>query len=268
MTTSPPKQPALNAGLGSDIDPAGAVIRVTPAQLLAALTQGEVDAHGLLPYSSNYNFLVTVIDGDMQVPAVYKPRRGESPLWDFAQGSLCLRERAAFVVSDLLGWDLVPPTVLRDGPHGLGSVQFFVDVLPDDHYFTVREDARHAETLRRMALFDVVINNADRKSGHCLIDHQARLWAIDHGICFHAEHKLRTVIWEFAGQPIPPHLLADLTDFQTLLADTDHTEAQELHHLLGPREHHALGDRLSALVEAGQFPSPLPHRRNFPWPPI
>lgn len=108
MTTSPPKQPALNAGLGSDIDPAGAVIRVTPAQLLAALTQGEVDAHGLLPYSSNYNFLVTVVAGDMQVPAVYKPRRGESPLWDFAQGSLCLRERAAFVVSDLLGWDQAP----------------------------------------------------------------------------------------------------------------------------------------------------------------
>ena len=261
MTTSPPKQTAQNAE-------SSPVIRVTPAQLLAALAQGTVDTHGLLPYSSNYNFLVTVADGDMQVPAVYKPRRGESPLWDFARGTLCLRERAAFVVSDLLGWDLVPPTVLRDGPHGLGSVQFFVDVLPDDHYFTVREDARHAETLRRMALFDVVINNADRKSGHCLVDHQAQLWAIDHGICFHAEHKLRTVIWEFAGQPIDPELLADLTDLQAMLADTDHAAAQELHQLLAPSEHRALVDRLNILMDAGQFPSPLPHRRNFPWPPI
>ncbi len=194
-------------------------VAVTVDQLLDVLSTGRVDPKGLLPYSSNYNFLVTVDGGDLQVPGVYKPQRGESPLWDFAQGTLCLRERAAFVVSDALGWELVPPTVLRDGPHGLGSVQFFVDADPNDHYFTVREDARHADSLRRCALFDVLINNADRKSGHCLLDGRHRLWAIDHGICFHQEHKLRTVIWEFAAEPIGPDLMADLTDFQDMLVD-------------------------------------------------
>lgn len=251
-----------------DVTPSEAVISVTPDQLLAALTQGEMEAHGLLPDSSNYNFLVTVTDGDMQVPAVYKPRRGESPLWDFAAGTLCLRERAAYVVSEALGWGLVPPTVLRKGVHGLGSVQFFVDVLPDDHYFTVREDARHAETLRRLALFDAVINNADRKSGHCLVDHGAQLWAIDHGICFHEEHKLRTVIWEFAHQPISSNFLADLADFHAVLVDSTRPTAQELKRLLRPSEYDALADRVAVLVESAVYPSPLPHRRNFPWPPI
>jgi uncharacterized repeat protein (TIGR03843 family) len=243
-------------------------IAVTVDQLVSALETGTVDPKGLLPYSSNYNFLVTVDDGLLQVPAVYKPRRGESPLWDFAQGTLCLRERAAFVVSEALDWELVPPTVLRDGPHGLGSVQFFVDADPDDHYFTVREDARHGETLRRFALFDVVINNADRKSGHCLLDGRHRLWAIDHGICFHEEHKLRTVIWEFADEAIPGELLADLLSFQSALRTADDPVGQELATLLSVDEMQAMKDRLDMLIQAGRFPSPLPHRRNFPWPPI
>lgn len=244
------------------------VVAVTVDQLMTALTEGTLDPQGLLPYSSNYNFLVTVDDGRLQVPAVYKPRRGESPLWDFAQGTLCLRERAAFVVSEALGWDLVPPTVLRDGPHGLGSVQFFVDADPNDHYFTVREDARHVLALRQFALFDVLINNADRKSGHCLVDSQDRLWAIDHGICFHEEHKLRTVIWEFASEPISGELLEDLTAFQTMLADIDDPVGRELADLLSEDEFQALADRLDLLIRERIFPSPLPHRRNFPWPPI
>ena len=270
IAQTPPMPPSLPGPSALDpvFDPLDPVIRVTPAQVLAVLAQGEVETHGLLPYSSNYNFLVTVKEGDVQAPAVYKPRRGESPLWDFARGTLCLRERAAYVVSEALGWDLVPPTVLRKGPEGLGSVQFFVDALPDDHYFTVREDARHAETLRRLALFDAVINNADRKSGHCLVDRRGRLWAIDHGICFHEEHKLRTVIWEFADQPISPDLLADLAEFHAVLADPTHPTAQEIQRLLRPGETHALADRVAVLVDDGVYPSPLPHRRNFPWPPI
>ena len=169
---------------------------------------------------------------------------------------------------------VVPPTVLREAQHGLGTVQLYVDHDPARHYFTIEGSAALRPQLQRIALLDVLINNADRKAGHVLIEETeetaepARLWGIDHGICFHVDAKLRTVIWEFAGEPIPPDLLADLTDFQAMLADTDHAEAQELHHLLGVGEVHALADRLNALVDEGQFPSPLPHRRNFPWPPI
>ena len=138
-------------------------------------------------------------------------------MWDFEWGTLCKRETAAYVLSRALGWDLVPPTVLREGNRGLGSVQFYVDHDGEAHYFTVYEDARYAESFRKLALFDFVVNNADRKSGHCLIGSDERIWAIDHGICFHAEYKLRTVIWEFSCEPIAAPLLADLTTLRSEL---------------------------------------------------
>ncbi len=223
---------------------------------------------GLLPYSSNHSFLVTVADAKLTLPAVYKPQRGETPLWDFEWGSLCKRETAAYAVSHSLGWDLVPPTVLRRGEHGLGSVQLYVDNDDDQHYFTVQADARFALALRRLALFDYVINNADRKSGHCLIGREGRMWAIDHGICFHAEFKMRTVIWEFSDTPIDAELLDDLQRFRAELRDEEGATWRSLCRLLTRDERAAMLDRVEDLVYGKRYPAPNPHRRNYPWPPI
>ncbi len=223
---------------------------------------------GLLPYSSNHSFLVTVADAKLTLPAVYKPQRGETPLWDFEWGSLCKRETAAYAVSHSLGWDLVPPTVLRRGEHGLGSVQLYVDNDDDQHYFTVQADARFALALRRLALFDYVINNADRKSGHCLIGRDGRMWAIDHGICFHAEFKMRTVIWEFSDTPIDAELLNDLQRFRAELHDENGATWRSLCRLLTRDERAAMLDRVEDLVYGKRYPAPNPHRRNYPWPPI
>ena len=159
---------------------------------LHLLQTGVLEVEGLLPWSSNYTFLVRVCGDEEEVEAVYKPRRGERPLWDFPQGSLCERERAAFVVSEALGWHIVPPTVLREGPHGIGSVQLFVDHDPDRHYLTFKGLPAYATQLQKIVLLDVLINNADRKSGHVLLQKQAnssnqadRLWAIDREIFPH-----------------------------------------------------------------------------------
>lgn len=263
-------------------------------EILSALAEGAIEEKGLLPYSSNYTFLATVHHHQREIPAVYKPRRGENPLWDFPAGTLCQRETAAFVVSEALGWRLVPPTVLRDGPRGPGSIQFFIECDPDIHYFNMREDARYAPALRRLTLFDYLINNADRKAGHCLYEtagkerreerserpayspltphsslltpRPAHMWAIDHGICFHHQYKLRTVIWEFAGESIEERLLADLESLQNLV------DAGPVHSTLGlllsAPELDALRRRISELLTSRQYPSPPVHQRNYPWPPI
>jgi len=243
-------------------------VTLTESDALQTLATGKMTEHGLLPYSSNHSFLVAVGRGRLTLPAVYKPQRGETPLWDFEWGSLCKRETAAYEVSRGLGWDLVPPTVLRRGTRGLGSVQLYVHHDDDRHYFTVQADARFAASLRRLALFDFVINNADRKSGHCLIAGEGRLWAIDHGICFHSELKMRTVIWEFSGTPIEPALLEDLNRFRADLCDEDSAAARVLCRLLTGEERAAVLERVQALVRAQRYPSPHPHRRNYPWPPI
>jgi uncharacterized repeat protein (TIGR03843 family) len=248
--------------------PEDAPLQVTEAQVLALLTHGELSEQGLLPYSSNHSFLVTITHKEMTLPAVYKPRRGENPLWDFERGTLCQRETAAYMVSSVLGWDLVPPTVLRDGKHGVGSVQLFIANNDHKHYFTVQEDARFVNSLRQLALFDYVINNADRKSGHCLISEDNRLWAIDHGICFHAEYKLRTVIWEFSDSPIDATLLEQLKEFCALLNDESSQLAQALCLLLSPAERAAMISRTQSLLRKQTFPVPEYHRRNYPWPPI
>ncbi|GIV76351.1 SCO1664 family protein [Litorilinea aerophila] len=243
-------------------------IQLNEAEVLEILTAGRMEEQGLLPYSSNHSFLVTVTHQQCTLPAVYKPRRGESPLWDFEWGSLCLRETAAYLVSHGLGWRLVPPTVLREGTRGLGSVQFYVDNDENEHYFTVQADARYAQSLRQLALFDFVINNADRKSGHCLIGTDGRLWAIDHGVCFHSEYKLRTVIWEFSGQPIEEELLAGLQRLEAQLTDMNTPLAQSLCQLLNDEERAAMLERLRLLLHTRTFPEPSPFRRNYPWPPI
>ncbi len=175
---------------------------LTAAGVPPAIGSGALELLGLLPNSSNYTFLAraSAPDGD-QVLAVYKPHRGESPLWDFPAGSLGRREVAAFLVAAALGWPNVPPTVLREGPEGAGSVQLFVPFEPQEHYFTLQD--RFPDAFREIAVFDLVVNNADRKGGHCLLGEDGRIWAIDHGVCFHEEPKLRTVIWEYMDEPIP-----------------------------------------------------------------
>lgn len=245
-----------------------ASIPLTEDQVLQTLRTGKLEEKGLLPYSSNHSFLVVVSDDQLTLPAVYKPQRGENPLWDFEWGTLCKREAAAYLICSALAWPLVPPTVLRDGTRGLGSVQFYIDHDSEAHYFTIQDDARFALSLRQLALFDYIINNADRKSGHCLIGADERLWAIDHGICFHTEYKLRTVIWEFSGEPIAPELVEDMQTLRQQLMDVNHTIAQQLCALLTDEERKALLKRLQQLIRKQCYPAPQPQRRNYPWPPV
>lgn len=225
-----------------------------PLELLGA---GEVEVKGRLPWSSNGTFLVEVcLDGHMAM-AVYKPARGERALWDYPPG-LYRRERAVYVVSQALGWGLVPETVLRDGPLGPGSLQRFVDADFKEHYFTLLERPEHHDALRTIALFDLVVNNGDRKSGHCLLGDDGRLWAIDHGLCLHEEPKLRTVIWDFAAQPLPPPLVDDVARLAV-------GPPAELASLLRPEEVEALVTRARALVRRPVFPAMRSHWA-YPWP--
>jgi hypothetical protein len=196
--------------------------------------------------------------------AVYKPVSGETPLWDFPDGSLAAREAAAYLVARSLGWPGVPPTVLRDGPEGPGAVQLFVEMDPrGEHYFTLAE--RRPDDFRDVALFDLLVNNADRKSGHCLLDVAGRVFVIDHGVCFHEEPKLRTVIWEFAGEAVPSRRLADVERLEDELVRGE--LRRELSTLLSAREVEATVERARVSRSGGVFPHPGPGR-PFPWPPV
>ena len=226
---------------------------------LALLERAELEIVGLLPRSSNHTFLARASDGPTDALAVYKPRAGETPLWDFPPGTLCQREVAAYRVANALGWPLVPPTILRDGPEGPGSVQLFVPFDPDAHYFTMVED--RPDDFRRIALFDAVVNNADRKGGHCLRAEDGRVFAVDHGVCFHEEPKLRTVIWEFAGERVAGELVADLSRLRDGL---EGTLGRTLSGLLTPAEIAAIRRRIERLLAAG-FPLPGAER-PYPWP--
>lgn len=254
------------------------------AEWLQLLQIGTLDVKGVLPWSSNYSFLVNICPNAAvwealpnvprntfdDIRAVYKPRRGERPLWDFAQGTLCQRERAAFLVSDALGWNLIPPTVLREGAHGTGSVQLFIPHDPEAHYFTFEGEPLFRDALQKTVILDIIINNADRKAGHVLLEEREtgdRLWLIDHGICFHTEYKLRTVIWEFAGEPIPAELLADLAAFSNKLATNEGSLRTDLTRLLAQNEVEALQKRTSRLLQEGKFVAPGPGR-HYPWPPV
>jgi hypothetical protein len=236
---------------------------LTPASIPAALASGDLEILGLLPNSSNYTFLARASNDDETLLAVYKPRRGETPLWDFPEGTLCRREVAAYVVARELGWPNVPPTLFRDGPEGPGSVQLFVEFDPTQHYFTL--EGSHEDVFRRVALFDVLVNNADRKGGHCLLAPDGRIWVVDHGVCFAEEPKLRTVIWEFAGEPVPEALLEDLRRLRSRVAEPP--ILPELSVLLSADELAALDARLDAMLELQVFPEPGPGR-PYPWPPV
>jgi uncharacterized repeat protein (TIGR03843 family) len=239
---------------------------LTIATVLALLAQGDLDVQGMLPWSSNYTLLATIRNNGIQGLAVYKPRRGERPLWDFPRGTLCQREVAAYLLSESLGWALVPPTILRDGPYGIGSVQLFINADQEAHLFTLQQEGGHESAIERLAVFDVLANNADRKSGHCLKGIDGHMWAIDHGICFHVEPKLRTVLWDFAGQPIPVDILADLKALRARLRKGD-AVVEMFGSLLATDELRALRRRLDRLIETRKHPD-AGLGRNIPWPPV
>jgi hypothetical protein len=227
------------------------------------LESGTVEIEGRMPWSSNGTFLcsLTPPHGSELAPcaAIYKPLRAERPLWDFP-GGLYRREVAAYELARQLGWDLVPETVEReDAPLGVGSLQRFVEADFEQHYFTLLEQPRYHPQLQRMAVFDAVANNADRKAGHCLLDSGGHIWGIDHGLCFHTAPKLRTVIWDWAGDPLGP----DLVDPVAALAEAG--PCPQLAALLSPAEAAALVSRARLLVRCGRFPEPGDDR-PYPWP--
>jgi uncharacterized repeat protein (TIGR03843 family) len=239
--------------------------------VLDLLRQGQVEVLGRMPWGSNATLLAGVhapgsppadAGSDEREPllhAVYKPRRGERPLWDFPSG-LDRREVAAYELSEALGWGIVPETVLRDDlPLGVGSLQRFVPFATDEHYFTLYEDIAHHELLRTICCFDLLSNQTDRKSGHCLLGDDGRIWAIDNALGFHSESKLRTVIWEFGGEPIPEKLQADVRR----LVETG--LPRSLCDLLDADEQDALVRRARAVAEVGVFPIDGTGR-SYPWP--
>lgn len=234
---------------------------------LTALQKGAVDSEvGLMRWGSNYTFLINIRYENTQFMGVYKPRQGERPLWDFPDGTLCNREVASYLTSEALGWRIVPPTILREGPRGIGSVQVFIDHDPEEHYFTFDKMLTQTQ-LQRMAAFDAVNNNADRKGGHCLIDKDGHIWGIDHGLTFNHAHKLRTVIWDYAGKPIPDDILADLESLCVRLDDKKDAYTRELDELLSDMEMRMIRVRLQRLISSKTYPLPGAGP-NRPWPPV
>jgi uncharacterized repeat protein (TIGR03843 family) len=234
-------------------------VRLVPGRELTLLNEGRVEVLGRILRSSNETFLVRVSRGADSGRAVYKPEAGERPLSDFLPG-LFRRERAAYLLSEYLAWGLVPTTVIRDdAPLGIGSLQWFVECDFREHYFTLYADApeTHRE-LARIALFDYITNNTDRKSGHGLRGDDGRIWGIDHGLCFAAPFKLRTVIWDFAGEPIPGALLEDIIP----LAEAVPAEVAEL---LTQAEVAALQRRVRRVLLDGVLPVDQTGMR-YPWP--
>jgi len=231
---------------------------------LDLLRSGEVEVLGRMPWSSNATLLVEVrgqLGGEGAcLRAVYKPRRGERPLWDFPPG-LDRREVAAFELSRWLGWDIVPETVLRDEglPFGAGSLQRFVPFDVEAHYFTLLDEPARHHALRTIGCFDLLANSADRKGGHCLAGHDGRVWAVDNGLTFHAEPKLRTVIWDFSSEVIDDDLLAGARR----VAETGGPES--LAGLIDDEERDALVERAVEVVDTGTFPIDT-SGRCYPWP--
>jgi uncharacterized repeat protein (TIGR03843 family) len=229
---------------------------LTPIQ--HALINGEIELKGQFMLGSNYTFLVDVHHDGETCQAVYKPSKGEQPLWDFEENTLALREVAAYLVSEALGFGIVPFTILRDGPFGPGSLQQFIEYDPNHHYFNFTDADK--SLLKLVVLFDLLVNNADRKGSHVFFDGARKLWAIDHGLCFHEEDKLRTVIWDFAGETIPDELLAPLSSTGSWRG--------LLEHYLSPGEVTSLQSRAEALLSSRVFPLPPMDRRAFPYPPL
>lgn len=241
---------------------------LTEDSILQTLHEGKIELQGEFVWGSNYTFFVQLEYEGENYPAVYKPTRGERPLWDFPAASLGKREVAAYLVSAALGWELVPPTIYRKkGPYGAGSLQWFIAHDPNYHYFNFSDE--DLQRLRPIVLFDLLINNADRKGSHILKDADGHLWLIDHGVSFHVEEKLRTVIWDFTGEPIPAELCASLVEFRQKLKfhpDERSELTTQLLAYISLAEVRALARRADDLILSGSFPSPDPYRRPYPWP--
>ncbi|MEE1752537.1 SCO1664 family protein [Streptomyces sp. SP18CS02] len=264
---------------------------LTAVELLDLLSAGELTVRGRVREASNAVLFCTVaLDGE-EAECVYKPVAGEQPLWDFPDGTLAQREVAAYEVSQATGWDLVPPTVLRDGPYGQGMVQQWIDGDPSASLLALVDDEEPAEgwkavglaqvgdgrtallvhaddiRLRRLAVLDAVINNGDRKGGHLLPSADGRLYAIDHGVTFNVDDKLRTLLWGWAGEPLPAEALDVLARLESALA-ADAPLATRLAELLTPAEVSALRERVAALRKASRHPEPSGQWPAIPWPPV
>lgn len=264
------------------------------AHVLDVLAFGEIVFEGRLVDASNVALLGQLELGDIRTRVIYKPVEGERALWDFPDGTLAEREAAAFVLSAVGGWNLVPPTVLREGPLGTGSVQLWVDavegatqslvdVVPPAElapgWLPVLEVrladgtavvVAHADRpeLASAAVFDVVINNADRKGSHLVLDQSGSLWGFDHGVSCHAEPKLRTVLWGWVGQPLPEAELARLDALSGWLNNPRSPASRTLKGLLSPAEVDAVRRRIADLLTTGRFPQPNSRGPAVPWPPL
>ena len=248
--------------------PSSEALELEPEAVEALLLElPEIELLGLLRRSSNYTFLSRLTGGPAAVEmlAVYKPQQGETPLWDFESGTLYQREVAAYLLAKRLGWPRIPPTVARESaPYGIGAVQLFVEGEPDPS--SLGGARRSERKWLEIAVFDVVANNADRKAGHCLVDGSGQVWAIDHGLTFHADPKLRTVIWDFAGRQVPKPMRRDLERVAGEVASGD--LAQALATLLSERELALLRRRLKAAA-APDWRLPEPRSAwSVPWPPV
>ena len=222
------------------------------------LINGDIEIIGRMPWASNGTFLIDIKHQKKELQGVYKPSKGERPLHDFPK-DIYKREVAAFELSKYLGWRLIPPTVIRDGPLGLGSIQLYIPCNYEEHYFTFHNEPKLEMELIRLATFDLLANNTDRKAGHVLIDKDNLLWAIDNSLCFHQEFKIRTVIWDFSGIEIPPKLISDLKDL------IEQGPPESIWSLLNESELEALLQRAKSLVDNRYLPYD-PTGRQVPWP--
>lgn len=234
------------------------------AEILSILKRGKFGMYKVIPWGSNYTFLAALRDeenDDAEYLVVYKPVSGEAPLWDFPGGTLYKREYAAYLVSRALEWNFIPPVILRDGPHGIGTVQLFVDADEQADFYSFRNS--HTHELKRVAIFDAITNNADRKAAHCLLGLNNYIWGIDHGLCFNTVPKMRTIIWDFSGQSLPDDIHQDLIEFTTDPTRLDCLR-QQLSELLDRREVDVFFRRLELMVQSPRFPT-LISRRQIPW---
>jgi uncharacterized repeat protein (TIGR03843 family) len=225
------------------------------------LCEGEISGGSLVPWGSNYTYLVMLERSEQRHRAVYKPRRGEAPLIDFPSGTLYLREYATYLTSEWLGWNLAPQTVVRDGPYGIGTVQIYVEAEGSPHVYSLGPE--DLGDLQRLVLFDMIINNADRKPAHVFKGVRGGIWAIDHGLTFHARPKLRTVIWDFCGEPIPAGLVDELGRARADQARVAALDAQ-LRPLLSRQEINAFWRRVDDTLQRRRYPL-LDPRYNIPY---
>ncbi|MCI0688451.1 MAG: SCO1664 family protein [Sporichthyaceae bacterium] len=255
----------------------------TPAVLdhaaaLRLLSDGELEVVGRLVEASNATLYCQITMPGATAACVYKPEAGERPLWDFPDGTLARREVAAYLISERTGWGLVPPTIYRDGPYGPGMVQLWIDL--DTEVDLVGLLSSDDPRLRRLAVFDAVINNADRKGGHLLPTPDGHLYGVDHGVCFAVDDKLRTLLWRWAGQPLPDETVPVLERLRADLGQPAEGAAAErgevlpgalsgpLADLLTPAEIVALAARIDRLLTSRNYPQPSPDWPAIPWPPV